>query len=210
VPSNITKKIIEDIMEFGNVQQGSLGVQGKELNGAFSRELGINETQGFYISKVFKNSNALKSGLNKGDIIVKLDNQKITTESELNGYVNTKRPNDRILVTFIRNNKTFSVPVVLAKNDFIVTEFKGIEFENLSNEDKQRFKIESGVKIKKLDNQNLNRYSNDLKGGVILSIGGVEATNVEVVSKIFSNLGSSQSIQMEMITVNGQLIRIIL
>ncbi len=62
----------------------------------------------------------------------------------------------------------------------------------------------------KLDNQNLNRYSNDLKGGVILSIGGVEATNVEVVSKIFSNIGANQSIQMEMITVNGQLIRIIL
>ncbi len=121
VPSNITKKIIEDIMEFGNVQQGSLGVQGKELNGAFSKELGINETQGFYISKVYKNSNALKSGLTKGDIIVKLDNQKITTESELNGFINTKRPNDKILVTYIRNNKSYAVPVVLAKNDFLVT-----------------------------------------------------------------------------------------
>ena len=210
VPSNITKKIIEDIMEFGDVQQGSLGVQGKELNGAFSKELGINETQGFYIDKTFKNSSASKSGLFKGDIIVKLDNQKITTESELNGYINTKRPNDKVLVTFIRNGKTISVPVVLAKNDFIIIEFKGIEFENLTLEDKKRFRVANGVKIKKLDNPNLNQYSKDLKGGIVLSIGGVEATNIEVVSKLLSNVGSSQSIQMEMITVNGQVIRMIL
>lgn len=210
VPSNITKKIIEDIMEFGNVQQGSLGVQGRELNGSFSRELGINETQGFYINKVYKNSNALKSGLTKGDIIVKLDNRNISTESELNGYINTKRPNDKIMVTFIRNNKTMTVPVVLAKNDIMVTEFKGIEFENLSSDDKQRFRISSGVKIKKLDNKDLNQFSNDLKGGVVISIGGVVATNVEVVSKILSNLSSNQSVQMEVITTNGQLIRMIL
>ena len=51
VPSNITRKIIEDIMEFGNVQRGILGVEGGELNGNASKELGIKDTQGFYIAK---------------------------------------------------------------------------------------------------------------------------------------------------------------
>lgn len=95
VPSNITRKIIEDIMEFGNVQRGILGVEGGELNSKVSKELGINDTEGFYINKINKNSGAEKAGLQKGDIIKKLDNQKITSFSELSGYISTKRPNDK-------------------------------------------------------------------------------------------------------------------
>ena len=65
IPSNITRKIIEDIMEFGNVQRGILGVEGGELNSKASQELGINDTEGFYINKVTKNSGAEKAGLQK-------------------------------------------------------------------------------------------------------------------------------------------------
>ena len=76
VPSNLTRKIIEDLMQFGNVQRGVLGVEGGELNSNYAKELGIKETQGFYINKVTKNSGAEKSGLTKGDIIVQLDDKK--------------------------------------------------------------------------------------------------------------------------------------
>jgi Do/DeqQ family serine protease len=210
VPSNITRKIIEDIMEFGNVQRGVLGVEGNELNASASKELGIKETQGFYIKKISKNSGAEKAGLTKGDIIVKLDNQNITSFAELTGYINTKRPNDKVEVTFIRNEKTVTLPVVLAKNDVISTEFKGLELENINAADKKKFRIEYGVKIKNLNNDRLNVYANDIKGGVILSIGTTKATDVETVSKLLSNLDENQSVQMEMITVNGQIIRLII
>jgi Do/DeqQ family serine protease len=210
VPSNITRKIIEDIMEFGNVQRGVLGVEGNELNASASKELGIKETQGFYIKKISKNSGAEKAGLTKGDIIVKLDNQNITSFAELTGYINTKRPNDKVEVTFIRNEKAITLPVVLAKNDVISTEFKGLELENINTADKKKFRIEYGVKIKNLNNDRLNVYANDIKGGVILSIGTTKATDVETVSKLLSNLDENQSVQMEMITVNGQIIRLII
>lgn len=210
VPSNITRKIIEDIMEFGNVQRGVLGVEGNELNASASKELGIKETQGFYIKKISKNSGAEKAGLTKGDIIVKLDNQNITSFAELTGYINTKRPNDKVEVTFIRNKKAITLPVVLAKNDVISTEFKGLELENINAADKKKFRIEYGVKIKNLNNDRLNVYANDIKGGVILSIGTTKATDVETVSKLLSNLDENQSVQMEMITANGQIIRLII
>ena len=148
VPSNITRKIIEDIMEFGNVQRGILGVEGGELNSAASKELGVKETQGFYVKKVTKNSGAEKSGLTKGDIIVKLDNQDINTYAELSGFINTKRPNDKVQVSYIRDGKTYSVPVVLTKNEFYTTEFKGIEFENIDAADKKKYRIDDGVRIK--------------------------------------------------------------
>ena len=116
VPSNITRKIIEDIMEFGGVQRGVLGIEGNELNSKASEELGIKDTEGFYINKITKNSGAEKAGLQKGDIIKKLDAQKINSFAELTGYINTKRPNDKVQVTFIRDGQTKTVPVTLIRN----------------------------------------------------------------------------------------------
>jgi S1-C subfamily serine protease len=61
----IARKIIEDLMEYGNVQRAILGVEGGELNATASKALGINQTEGFYVGAVTKNSGAEKSGLKK-------------------------------------------------------------------------------------------------------------------------------------------------
>jgi Do/DeqQ family serine protease len=210
VPSNNARKIIEDLMEFGNVQRGILGVEGGELNAIASKELGISQTQGFYINKVTKNSGAEKAGLQKGDIIVQLDTQNVATFADLSGYINTKRPNDKVQVTYIRDGKNKTVPVILSKNEFFSTEFKGIELENIDASDKKKFKIDSGVKIKSITNENLLQYSEELKGNIILSIDNVKATNVETISKIFKNKDEKQSMRIEMINKNGEIFRIII
>ena len=210
VPSNIARKIIEDLMEYGNVQRGILGVQGGELNATASKELGINQTEGFYINDVTKNSGASKSGLQKGDIIIKLDNQNIATYADLSGYINTKRPNDKVEVTFIRDGKNKNVAVILSKNEFFSTEFKGIELENLNAADKKKFNINYGVKIKAINNENLIQYEEELKGNIILSIDNVKATDIETVSKLLNKKEENQSIRLEMINKNGELIRIII
>ncbi|MEM8521469.1 trypsin-like peptidase domain-containing protein [Flavobacterium sp. PL12] len=210
VPSNIARKIIEDLMEFGNVQRGILGVEGGELNGIASKELGIAQTEGFYINKVTQNSGAEKSGLSKGDIIIKLDEQKIATFADLSGYINTKRPNDKIQVTYIRDGNTKIVPVTLSKNEFFSTEFKGIELENIDAADKKKFKIDYGVKIKSITSENLKQYDSELRGNIILSIDNVKATNIEMVSKLLNKKGENQTVRIEMINKNGEIIRVIL
>lgn len=210
VPSNIARKIIEDLMEFGNVQRGILGVEGGELNGTASKELGISQTQGFYISKVTKNSGAEKSGLNKGDIIIKLDELNVATFADLSGYINTKRPNDKVQVTYIREGKTKIIPVILSKNEFFSTEFKGIELENIEAADKKKFKIDYGVRIKSIKSQNLKQYEDELIGNIILSIDNIKATDVETVSKLLSKKEESQTVRIEMINKNGEVLRVIL
>ncbi|WP_426091513.1 trypsin-like peptidase domain-containing protein [Flavobacterium sp. DSR3-2] len=210
VPSNIARKIIEDLMEFGNVQRGILGVEGGELNGTASKELGISQTQGFYINKVTKNSGAEKSGLNKGDIIIKLDELNVATFADLSGYINTKRPNDKVQVTYIREGKTKSIPVILSKNEFFSTEFKGIELENIEAVDKKKFKIDYGVRIKSINSQNLKQYEDELIGNIILSIDNIKATDVETVSKLLNKKEESQTVRIEMINKNGEVLRVIL
>lgn len=210
VPSNITRKIIEDIMEYGNVQRGILGVEGGELNSKASTELGINDTEGFYINKVTKNSGAEKAGLKKGDIIKKLDNQSVNSFAELSGYISTKRPNDAVKVTYIRNGETKTTNVTLIKNDVFTTEFKGIELENIDSNDKKRFRIDYGVKIKEINNENLAPYYDQLKGNIILSVDNVKATDVESISNYLNKKDEKRSANIKMIDKSGQVIQIII
>lgn len=210
VPSNITRKIIEDLMEFGNVQRGILGVEVQELNGISSKELGVKQTEGVYVKRIDKNSGAEKAGLSKGDVIVKLDNQSINSFSELSGFINTKRPNDKVNVTYIRNGKTQVVAVTLAKNDMATTELKGLEIENIDANDKKKFKIDGGVKINAVNNDRLKPYENELIGSIILRVDNENATDIETVSKALSNKDEQQGISLQMINKSGQLIRIII
>jgi len=210
VPSNITRKIIEDIMEFGNVQRGILGVEITELNGTVSKELGVKQTEGVYVKKVNKNSGAEKAGITKGDIIIKLDNTSVSSFSELSGYINTKRPNDKVNVTLIRDGNTKSIPVVLVKNDMIKTELKGIEIENIEAQDKKKYRIDYGVKISDVINERLLPYKEELVGSIILNIDNETATDVETVSRLLNNKDEKQGISLRIITKSGQITRIII
>lgn len=210
VPSNITRKIIEDIMEYGNVQRGILGIEGRELNGAASKELNLTESQGFYVNKVTKNSGAEKAGIKSGDIILKLDNQNVTSFAELSGYVNTKRPNDEINVTVNRDGKRLVIPVRLSKKELLNYEFYGLELEDLDSADKQRFKLKQGVKIKDITNEKLVPYAEELKGSVILSIDGVKATDVETISRGLGSKTEKDGVRVELMLRNGQVMRVIL
>ena len=210
VPSNITRKIIEDIMEFGNVQRGMLGVEGSELNARISKEFGIEQTEGFFVNRVNKNSGAEKSGLKKGDVIVKLDNQNISSAADLNSYINTKRPNDKVQVSFLRDEKLMTTSVALSKNDIINADFKGIKIENIGTADKKKFRIGYGVKIQEIENPRLARYADELSGAIILKVDNIKAVDVETVSKIMSNKEEEEGVQIELITNNGQVVRMII
>jgi Do/DeqQ family serine protease len=203
VPSNLTRKIIEDLMQFGNVQRGVLGVEGGELNSNFAKELGIKETQGFYINKVTKNSGAEKAGLTKGDIIVQLDDKKIKSFSELSAYINTKRPNDVIQVTVLRDGKQKTLPVKLTKKEILNYEFNGIEFEDIDAADKKQFNVKEGIKIKKVNNPEYAEYNDILDGAIILSIDGMKAKDMETVSSYLAKK-ENQKARYQILSKNGQ------
>ncbi len=210
VPSNITRKIIEDIMEFGNVQRGVLGIEGNELNGMISKELGLTQSEGFYIKKINSKSGASKSGLKEGDVIIKLDEQKISSIADVNSYINSKRPNDKVEVTFLRDEKLLKTSVVLSKNDVIETSLKGLKLEDLSNTDMKKFRTDYGVKINEIDNPRFKRYANELKGAVILKIDNIKIDNLDTVNQIIQNTTEDEGFQIDLITNRGQMIRMIL
>jgi Do/DeqQ family serine protease len=210
VPSNITRKIIEDIMEFGGVQRGFLGVNGKELNSAISNELGLTETQGFYVSSVSEDSGAKKAGIKKGDIIVKIDDRPINGFADFNEAIATKRPNDVVKVVVNRDGGAVTLPVKLSKTEINSFTYSGLELEDLTADERKQLNINYGVRVKEITDEEWMPYYDDLKGGVILSIGNVKAKDIETVSRLLANKRSSQKARVEMLTKNGQLVRFLI
>src|SRR5690606_5163085 len=105
VPSNIARKIVEDLMEFGKVQQGILGVQGFEINSQISDKLNLKTSKGFYVNDVSKNTGAEKAGVAEGDVITQIDDKPIRSFADLNAIISTKRPNDKVAVMIDRSEE---------------------------------------------------------------------------------------------------------
>ena len=116
VPSNTVRKIFEDILEYGDVQKGLLGVRGVALNSPYSKQLNINETEGFYIDEIESGYGADSAGLVKGDIIKSIDGFKINRFSDLSGYLSSKRPGDKVKVKFVRYGKLQTAEITLKKS----------------------------------------------------------------------------------------------
>ena len=116
VPSNTVRKIFEDIIEYGDVQKGLLGVRGVALKSSYSRQLNINETEGFYIDEIEEGFGADSAGLTRGDIIKSVDGFKINRFSDLSGYLSSKRPGDKVEVNYVRDGKLKTAIVILKKS----------------------------------------------------------------------------------------------
>jgi len=203
VPSNVARKIFEDIIEFGNVQKGLLGVTGFGLNSKSANELNIDLTEGFFVNDTEAEMGAERAGIIKGDVIISLDNIKIEKFSDLSGYLSTKRPGDKISVGIIRDNKNIKLRVTLEKNNNV--SFLGMQLKNMTKTELESYKITHGLKISNLRNSSLFRMG--VKPGYALT----EINNNEIKkTEDLSNYNSNTKInQMIFVSPNGEKERLI-
>ena len=189
VPSNLARKVFEDILEYGNVQKGLLGVTGNALDQNLAERLKINETEGFYVNEVEPKLGAEKAGIIKNDIIIKIDKIKINKFSDMSGYLSTKRPGDKVKVNYIRDGKIFTTDVVLKK--ITRTIFLGMELKNISEDDEKIIGNNLGVKVTNLQNSRLYRLGID-NDYFLLKINDTEINDISEIDRI--NVESIRSI----------------
>ena len=206
VPSNLARKVVEDIMEFGDVQKGILGITTVRLNTQVAIDRGINEIDGVYIDSIEEESGAEDANLKPGDVIKAVDNVKVRKFSDLTGYVSTKRPGDEVAVTVDREGRNLVVPVRLKKRQSIIVPNVGIEVRNLTQNDKKRFKVKKGVKITGVP----ERYQGyGLYGKVILEIDENEIQNIDEAKSVFDNISRYERFSILMIDDQGERERLI-
>jgi Do/DeqQ family serine protease len=205
VPSNIARKIVNDIMEYGNVQNGILGVIGGALNSKVAEKLGTDITEGFYVSEVQKDTGAEKAGIKPGDIIRKIDGLEINKFSDLTGYLKTKSPDDVVNITLLRDGDEDILPVTLLKPSTYIIETIGF-VKNASAKELEQFNTEYGVKISKFD-ENYKPYWNRNgveEGNIVTRINGKKLFSLDDVQNALKTRDFNEPLQIEIINNDGE------
>jgi serine protease Do len=164
VPVSLVKKVTADLLKFGNVQRGYLGIVPIELDSKKAKELGTKVGRGIYVDKLPDGSAAQTAGIKTGDVIVKMDGQPLDSDAQMREIIGRRRPGDVVNVTINRNGTEQDVKVELRNRnggrDVIKKEEPsvataalkslGADFEELSAKEAQQLGINGGIRVKKI------------------------------------------------------------
>ncbi len=175
VPVSIIKKVVADLMEFGEVQRGLLGIQIQDVTSELAKEQKIDQVNGVYVAVVQDGSGAKEAGMAKGDVIVAVDGAPVSKSSELQEKVSRHRPGDKVEITAIRNgkNKQFTVTLqnIYGSTDVVKAgmplELLGASFEEVPSQLKNKLNIRNGLQVSKISQGKLQDAG--IKEGYIIN-----------------------------------------
>jgi serine protease Do len=196
IPVNIVKKVVDDLIKYGNVQRGFLGVStihSNDITELDKKREGLNFTgEGLVITRLDSEGGAYQSGMRLGDIIRKVNNVEITSPSELQELVGKLKPGDKVNVVYSRNGKENSVNVTLknkmhnleiVKEDNSAILALGADFITLDPKKAKEFGIPGGVVVKRIKEGVLDSQTRMKDSFVILKINDVDVKSVEEMTK---------------------------
>ncbi|MGB3344426.1 MAG: trypsin-like peptidase domain-containing protein [Aequorivita sp.] len=201
VPSNNARKVIEDILEYGNVQRGILGIQVGNLSPQITEKYGIEETQGVFVGGIEKGSGADKAGLKQGDIIKQLDGYKVNKFADLSSYLGSKRPNDVVQVTVLRDGQEKTIPVTLIKLETFSIDDLGLEVKNMNKAELKTRGIKNGVMVTRALTPEIAQYK--LEGIIITQLNDEEVKDIDDVRNIMSKRDPRTPIKMTFMDTRG-------
>jgi len=206
VPSNIANKVVGDLLEFGRVQKGILGISAANVNSPFAKQEGLDEIEGVYVAGIEEDSGADEAGIEKGDIIKQIDNVKIRKFSELTGYLSAKRPGDQVEVVINRDDEKIIREVTLKKQLTVQLPVMGLTVKDLSEKDEKLYKTNKGVKITSVP-ERYNDYG--LKDKVIIKVDDNEIGNIEEAKNSFSQISRYGRTSITLLGKDGEREKII-
>lgn len=205
IPSNLMKKVISDIMKYGSVQRGYLGISmaPEGLDDAKKKELGINtDVDGVYVMETSPNGAAAEAGIKKGDVITNIDDQHVSYDARLAELIARDKPGDHVKITYVRNGETKTADVVLkgkmgtfASTETAAVESLGANFSDLSKDDAARIGIDGGVVVNNIKDGVLSNQTNMRPGFIITKIGDVSVHSVAELKDALGKQGSNFQIQ---------------
>lgn len=203
VPSNNARKVIEDILEYGNVQRGILGIQVGNISPQIAEKYGITEMEGVFVGELEKGSGADKAGIKQGDIIKKLDGIRVTKFADLAGYLGSKRPDDVVQVTVLRNGKEKIIPVTLVKLETFTIDNLGLEVKNITSEELKERGLKNGVVVTRALTPEVARYK--LEGIIITQLNDEPVSDITDVRRIITERDPRTPIKMTFMDGAGNL-----
>lgn len=203
IPVNIVKKIVDDIIRFGEVQRGYLGITYVDTDNMPEEQIkarGIpTNTDGVYVQEVSQDGGAYAAGIRKGDIITKVNNATVSTGLQMSAQIAAYRPGDKVPVSFMRNGKESTVTLVLKKKGDVITlnvgASLGAELTTLDKAKARQYGISGGVVVNKITEGGIIGRTRMQQGFVITSVNGEDVNSVDELSKLLANISGPASVE---------------
>jgi serine protease Do len=205
IPSNLAKKVMDDILQKGKVVRGWLGVYIQDVTMELATAMDLKNNSGVLVSSVQDNSPAEKAGLKTEDVIIRFNGKEVKNSTELRNLVANSDPGEKVKLQVIRSGKEKEVDVVLgelpednaiaAKNNPAISEDIGIKVANINQELSQKFNLESdkGVVITEVSSGSIAEQSGLRPGDIILRINRKTVNNISVYNEIMKDTKTGDS-----------------
>jgi serine protease Do len=210
VPSNLVKKVVADLREFGTVQRAYLGVTIRDIDSKLSKEKNLSNNEGVYVNNVNEGGSAALAGVKEGDIITHVGTTAVNSVPELQEQVSRYRPGDKVALVIKRDDKESNLMIILKNkdNNTRVVEKEAVEmvktlgatFETVASEEKSKLGIENGLKVTRLEPGKL-KNAGIKEGFIITSIDHKLVNTKEELKSILDN--KKGGILLEGIYANG-------
>ncbi|MEZ8094923.1 Do family serine endopeptidase [Photobacterium swingsii] len=199
IPANMVKNLSEQILEFGEVKRGVLGVQGGELNNELAEAFGYETNHGAFVSQVMPDSAAQKAGLKAGDIITSINGKAIRTFGELRAKIATLGAGKTVKLGVVRDGKKKEFNVTLqesaqtkVKADNLHKGLTGAEFANTTNSDGVK-----GVKVTSLEERSMAARYGLEKGDIIIGLNRSPIRNLGELRKALDKQPSVLALEIK-------------
>lgn len=212
IPVNLVKKVMNDLIEFGIVQRGYLGVKISDVTQELQEKNKLKDLKGVYVAEVVDGGSADKGGLKNGDVILKIGATEVNSVANLQEEIGKKRPGDKIDVlirqkdgdevikSLVLRNKEGETNLI-SKEEIKKNAALGATFIELTDKEKKELNISYGVKITSVTTGKLKSLG--LGIGTIITKVNNEA--VETVDQLTSKLnGNNRGILLEIINTSGR------
>ncbi len=155
IPVSIVEKIVQDLIEYGEVQRAILGVEIRDVTAELASEKNIDEIEGVYVSSVREEGAARQAGIRKGDIIISIDDNRVNSSAALQEVVSRYRPGQKVKVVVKRDGKLKQFDLLLrnlqgsteiVKKDDVL-DILGASFVPLTEREKHALGLKSGLKV---------------------------------------------------------------
>jgi Do/DeqQ family serine protease len=204
IPANIVRKAVNDLMKYGSVQRGYMGIQYVDSKTVSPDEMaaaGLDKTEGVYVVSVIPNSGAAKAGLKKGDIITQINGVAVTTQPELQGQIARYQPGDNVSVVYFRSGKSITSTVQLTNlngsTDIVKAQspakLLGATFRPLTDKEKSTYNIPKGLMVTEVGKGVFSKQTNMQKGFVIM---GINDKAINSITDLQAALAGKKSVQV--------------
>jgi Do/DeqQ family serine protease len=157
IPSNIVRKVVDDLLLYGETQRGYIGIYPVELTQDLAQKEGLEDIEGVYVAEVTEGGAAKLAGIEKGDVITAINGKKVNTVTQLMENIRQYRPGDKVTVEANRKgshhsyeltllNEAGNVDVVRSGDSFYNAEF-GLMLQPIGKDEKSRLDVKNGLKI---------------------------------------------------------------